>query len=137
MTITGTISASFLITLGLVLGGIAWGGYFERAPTPGQYQRADLAGKPRTAGIPAPPKKQSVMIMVGRERLRFAAIARDTPKALKDAQHTAGKADAIGPARAPATKPQNVKTASAKARRAKQPTQTAQQWPWLSTLFGK
>lgn len=80
MTISSTVFSSFLITLGALLGGIAWAGYFDRAAvgeTP--VAVAPVSAPPEKIVISAAPPKPGVThaippsLLFRRERTRFVA----------------------------------------------------------------
>jgi hypothetical protein len=130
MTITRTVASSFLITLGLLLGSIAWGGYFERPPSSEQL----VAGRP-AAGVSSATAATSTLppIIALRERTRFVALAKEPARPQKIAQPQASKTDTIKTAAASPAKAKDKSLAATKARRTK-PQQTAQWWPWA--FFG-
>lgn len=90
MTISGTVFSSFLITLGGLLGGIAWAGYFDRsalgdtavAAAPAPAEKIVISAAVPTPGVtPAMP----TALLFRRERTRFVATTPGSPaRAIQD-----------------------------------------------------
>jgi hypothetical protein len=122
MTITGTISSSFLLTLGVLLGGIAWAGYFERTPP-------QPAAAPKVAlAEPARPP------LAFRQRTRFVAATGAETRPMHEATPRKASAAPPVPAKAQASRPKD-KAPPAKARTRRPPAKSDDSW--LSMFFGR
>ena len=145
MTIRGTVLSTFLITLGMLLGVLAWGGAFEpKQAAQAQPQAAPAARKQaaRTPSADQPPAQ----INSGQVRTRFvAATDPELPWAPKRAAAVptsmAVQAQVQPPAAKPAGQPKPVKAASKPAPQQKtpvpkaKPAQQASVLPWPWNLF--